>query len=317
MNLAHLNSDQRQYFWMSVIIAVAFAYLVPRASGLSLLFCATLVVVEIICAISIYRGWRHAPWIYLFGCLVMSGWGLAGFLTEGFSMKNLCMFCGGIASASGFYWLRLAMSAGEEVDTEDEMKMDLFELPEEYEEQVKGLGQEYARLFGEVERVHHLVPLPLWLHRYAEFVVTIPPTETRSTWLYGTLLVSSLSGEAVELILERPERDTSGAIGTLARLIEYFADYAPLREWETMGRYPFFGEESSVRGLLFCRPPDGRAEVLELPTGKVRILYVAGISDDQLTTAQAADDELGDFAGAKALHAELRIAESGIANLPN
>jgi hypothetical protein len=100
-------------------------------------------------------------------------------------------------------------------------------------------------------------------------------------------------------------------------LTEYFADYAPLREWETMGRHPFFGEESSVRGLLFCRPPDGRAEVLELPTGKVRILYVAGISDDQLTTAQAADDELGDFAGAKALHAELRIAESGIANLPN
>ena len=44
---------------------------------------------------------------------------------------------------------------------------------------------------------------------------------------------------------------------------------------------------------------------------------MAGISDDQLTTAQAADDELGDFAGAKALHAELRIAESGIANLPN
>jgi hypothetical protein len=36
---------------------------------------------------------------------------------------------------------------------------------------------------------------------------------------------------------------------------------------------------------------------------------------DQLTAAQARDDAEGNFAGARALHAELRIATEGIARL--
>ena len=216
-------------------------------------------------------------------------------------------------STTSFYWLKLAMN---EEETDASESTDLFELPKEHVVHVDLLGEEYARTFGTPQWVHHIVPKPLWLHRYADHVITIPPTETRSTWLYGTLLVSALSGSPVELILERPEEDTIGAIGTLSRLTEYFVDHAPLEEWNTMGSHAFFGDDSTVRGLLFCRPPQLLADTLQLPTGEITILYVAGINEDQLTTAQTTDDELGDFAGARTLHAALRIAETGIANLP-
>jgi hypothetical protein len=46
-----------------------------------------------------------------------------------------------------------------------------------------------------------------------------------------------------------------------------------------------------------------------------RVRYVVGITLDQLTTAQARDDAEGNFAGARALHSELRIATEGIARL--
>ena len=317
MSLSHLNSDQRQYFWMSLLLVGAFAYFALKIKGLYRMLAFAIIVVNGVCAFSIYRRWRHAHWIYLLGCLILIGWATMRFFAKGYTTQNMTMLIGGLLSATGFYWLRKAMME-EELDEkmEEDDSMDLFELPKEHEEHVNSLIAAYGRSFGDPQWVHHLIPKPLWLHRYADCIVTIPPTETRPTWLYGTLLISALSESPVELILERPEEDTIGAIGTLSQLTQYFIDFSPLEEWHTMGTHPFFGAESSVRGLLFCKPPQMLADAFTLATGEISIRYVAGITEEQLATAQAADEELGDLAGVKALHATLRIAESGIANLP-
>jgi hypothetical protein len=46
MTLAHLNSDQRQYFWMSVFLAGAFAYLALKVDGLHRVFAVSVVALE-------------------------------------------------------------------------------------------------------------------------------------------------------------------------------------------------------------------------------------------------------------------------------
>lgn len=315
MTLNHLNSDQRQYFWMSVFLAGAFTWLGFKTDGLHSVFAISVASVEAGCALAIYREWRSAPWIYLAGCCGLAGWAVIRMFTDGYSHLSAAMLVGGVFSATGFHWLRKAMDE-QDCETEVEESSDLFELPRQHEVHVEELEKAYTDAFGVPQWVHHVVPKSVWLHKYADFVITMPPTENRPTWLYGTLLVSALSGAPVEFIIERPEEDTIGAIGTLSRLTEYVIDCAPLDEWNTMGCHPFFGEESSVRGLLFCKPPDSLPETIPHPSGSLGLRYVAGITEQQLETAEQTDDEAGNHAGAKALHAELRIAEAGIAHLP-
>jgi hypothetical protein len=314
MTLHHLNSDQRQYLWMSVGLAGFLVYMAPKMDPLNSSSAFCLAGIEAACAIGIYRGWRFVHWIYLAGCLGLMAWAALRWNTNGYSSAKLLMMIGGLLGTTGFYWLGKAMQA-EQPETECTADPELFELPKEHEKHLESLIAAYSEAFGPAQWVHHIVPKVLWLHKYADHVITIPPSGARTTWLYGTLLISALSNDRVELILERPHEDTIGAIGTLSRLTEYYLNNAPLKDWNTMGSYPFYGEDSPVRGLLFCPPPNGLASHLEILGADVRLRYVAGITEAQLTEAQALDEAQGNFAGAKSLHESLAIASEGIARL--
>ena len=317
MNLHHLNSDQRQYLWICLAQSAIFIYIgLPITWPFSTL-ALFIAVIETACAIAIYRNWRFAHWLYLLGCFGFVAWALLRWSTKGYSPSVIYMLIGGLAAATGFYWLGKAMQAQQPQSTPSPTPAsDLFHLPKQHEGYVDRLTAAYQSAFGPAQWVHHVVPKVLWLHRYADYIITIPPTAERTTWLYGTLLISALSNHPVELILERSEEDTIGAIGTLSQLTEYYLDHAPLEDWNTMGSHPFFGEDSSVRGLLFCPPPAALTDRLPIPPSPVRLRYVAGITEDQLTTSQALDDSESRFAGAKKLYTDLEISSAGISNLP-
>ena len=279
-------------------------------------FWGLFLTVETVCAVAIQRQWRHAPWIYLVGCFCLLAWAVLRLAAFGFSISTMAILLGSLLSATGFYWLREAERKNKIEEEADDSEAPL-ELTDEQQSEVDAVTEAYSKAFGEARWEHHIVPKSLWLHPYAEHVITFAPTEGRPTWLYGTLLVSALSGTRVELIIERPEQDTIGAIGTLSRLIEYHVDHSPLAEWHTIGEHPFLGEDSAVRGLLICRPPACIPSSISAASEEISLLYVAGITGEQLAAAQATDDENGDLAGAKALHAKLRISDQGIANLPD
>lgn len=194
---------------------------------------------------------------------------------------------------------------------------DQFELSDHQATYVDKLAEQYETAIGKSQRVLHIVPKSLWLHKYADHVISIPPAGGRDSWLYGTLLISALSDTLVELVLERPREDTIGGVGTLAKLIQYYLENGRLDEWHTIGVFPFFGESSSVRGLLFCQPPDYLPNELHVNRKVIKLLYVAGITEDQLAEAQSKDDERGEFLGTKRLYADLGISSHGIAHLAN
>ena len=91
------------------------------------------------------------------------------------------------------------------------------------------------------------------------------------------------------------------AAGRKIRLLRSQAQSEVLDEWHTMGVFPFFGESSPVRGLLFCQPPDYLPSKLHVDRKVIRLLYVAGISEEQLTAGQSEDVERGQFLARKAL----------------
>lgn len=315
MKLQHLNSDLRQYFWSCAICAPLFIHLTFKMQGASTWFFAYIALADILCAVAIYRLWRSTPWIYLAGTLGMLSWGIYRIATSGYSHSSLGIIIGSLLMITGFHWIKVALIETHLSEIMEET--DLFELPEEKKSHVDSLVKSYEGTIGKGLWEHFLVPRTLWIHRYADYIITIPPDENRNTWLYGTMLISTLTGERMELILERPERDTEGAIHTLCSLTEYIQDYSLLEEWHTMGLEPFYGEDSAVRGLLFCKPPQHLASSIPHPQGEIKLLYVAGITEEQLNNAQEQDTRNNDWSGAKALYEELGIAHLGISRLPN
>lgn len=319
----HLSSELRQYFWIAAALTGFFFYLPLRYGGRFAPFSIAMGLLELFCAVAIYRHWRHTPLVYLLGCLCLFSWGVTLWMVKGYSHTALWITLGGLVCASGVFSLRNELRGHEVQETDDELERQRddedgpFILPDAKDEYVDELGARYSEAFGALHAVHHVVPKSIWLHRFADYVVTIPPTAERSSWLYGTLLISTLSNSRVELVLERPKEDTLGAIGTLSMLTQYYLENARLREWNTMGAHPFYGEESQVRGLLFCKPPAYLSSELKVGEGVITLLYVAGITEQQLSVAQTMDDNAGGFAGAKLLHETLEIAERGIAKLPN
>lgn len=311
----HLSSELRQDFFFSLFVAGCLAYLATKVGGgLPLATTIASAACMLGASVGIYRVWLRAHWLFAAGILCFCIFGVHHLFLFGYSHLRLL---GILATAYVAYDARdlgrelLRHAVMKEVD-----ESELFELPAEKEPYVEALNKAYARAFGPPRWVHHIVPKSIFLHPLADYVITIPPTDTRKTWLYGTLLISTQSDHTFELILERPEVDTLGAIGTLARLTDYVLELEPVEEWHTMGPAPFYGEDSDVRGLLFSKPPDELPQHLLLSSGAVDLLYVSGITKQQLETAQAADNEYGDFRGARSLHASLNIAQSGIANVP-
>jgi hypothetical protein len=311
ISLSHLNSDQRQYFWMSAVIGALFLYLGFQARGVQSLMIFAIAVVELACALAIYRRWNCASLIYLAACILFILLGVIRWNIVGMNRNVGLMLAAGLMMLTGVYWLRKAMKVQQRTQNTDSADR-AFSLPKERKPYFESLIQAYTDVFGPAQWTHHIVPKTLWLHPYADHIITFPPTENRPTWLYGTLLISTLSDSKTELILERPFEDTLGGIGTLARLTDYYLNHAPLHVWNTMGVYPFFGEDSPIRGLLVCSPPASLPRSLDHACGSIELRYLVGITEKQLSDAQATDDAAGDFTGAKALHAALNIDIAGI-----
>ncbi|MBI3465712.1 MAG: suppressor of fused domain protein [Planctomycetes bacterium] len=315
MHLRHLNSDQRYFFWLGLLAGFVFTYLAISMDGILRVEVAIIAALEFGSAAAIYYRSRSALWACFAPSIALMSFAVLHWSAFGFSRFVAGLIAAGLFGMIAAYSHRAGLR-GNDSEPEDESVSDMFVLPANRKQHVKQLVEAYQDAFGDPQWVHHVVPKTLWLHHYADHVVTIPPTDNRPTWLYGTLLISALSDNSVELILVRPDEDTIGAIGTLARLTEYYHDHSPLCEWHTMGPHPFYGDDSSVRGLLFCPPPAHLAKRLTLTDSEVKLVYVAGISHEQLERAQSVDDELGDFAGARKLHEELAIDSQGTANLP-
>lgn len=320
----HLSSELRQYFWIAAVLTGFFLYLPFRYGGRFAPFAFAMGALELACAIAIYRRWRQAPLVYALGCVCLFSWGVTLWAIKGYSHTALWIALGGVFCGYGVLIIKNELlhsrlrEHDEDREGDDSCATDgPFILPDVKDEYVDRLGHSYSQAFGALHAVHHIVPKSIWLHRYADYVVTIPPTDSRSSWLYGTLLLSTLSNSRVELILERPQEDTVGAIGTLSMLTQYYLENARLKEWNTMGTHPFYGEESQVRGLLFCKPPAYLKSELKMREGSTTLLYVAGITEQQLVAAQETDDAEGGFAGAKLLYEELEIVDRGIENLAN
>ena len=182
---------------------------------------------------------------------------------------------------------------------------------------LKALQEAMVEAFGPPEGKFHLIPKSIWLHPLVDYVATFPPHRERHSWLYATFALSALSDKPVELLIERPIEDMDYGLGNIAELMNYFLEYSEFDTWHSMGPGEVFGEDSPLRGFLFCPPPKALSQKIEAEGRTIDLIYVAGITEKELLGAQKQDDEFGEFRGAKALYEELDIENNGIAYLGN
>jgi len=172
----------------------------------------------------------------------------------------------------------------------------------------------YPSLFGEPEGAPKLLTEeifkqdfgrnavhPFWLHHG---VLTFPPTNERTTWLYATSGMSNAfdseieewSGLGVEYILETAEK-SDWAADKLARLMTFnlliaaghYKDQSDLRVGSVVRLgLPVDGNENCILRNFIALSPCTTTPEFQLVTGKVELLQMIAISDAE---AEFADQE--------------------------
>jgi len=155
---------------------------------------------------------------------------------------------------------------------------------------------------------------PFWLHHG---ILTFSPNENRGTWLYATSGLSNAfdseiddySGLGVEFILETKEK-AQWAADKLARLMAFnlliaaghYRDQSDL----TLGSIvrldtPINGEDDCKLTNFIAHRPLGRARDFQLVTGKVELLQMVAITDEE--------DDFADKEGHGALEEKLSATD--------
>ena len=175
--------------------------------------------------------------------------------------------------------------------------------------------QEYPRRFGTVPdpEILALTPEafaafgtpsldPRWLHHG---VCEFPPTATRASWAYVSSGLSNPwhdeeftadgdSGLGMEFVLETPAR-APWAVETLARLVAFqlliaAGHYGERPLVDVWDRFPprgaLDGGDSAVTAMIVV-PGDGLDSPMQLPSGRVDLLRVIGVTADELALAKA------------------------------
>ena|SRR5260221_9680089 len=186
---------------------------------------------------------------------------------------------------------------------------------ENWLEEALGIREEriYPALFG--SRSNGIYPLdaelfstfhvsevdPRWLFHG---VMKFGPVPERDSWIYATSGLSNAwhdqypnpegwSGIGCELVLET-KQEADWALFLLRRLLAFqtllgwghFPEKSPLAFGDRIPlRSPIDGEKSALSWGLVAKPL-GYADTFELPTGKVELLLIVGITEDEAAFAR-------------------------------